>query len=355
MLRTVLRLTMLSLIALSALLATPKPGEAIFHLAVIDEVMSGFGGDPNVQYVEVLMEASGQNIVNDTRLTAFNADGSSFTVLLLLPDDVPNGGTDDRWIMATQAFADLAGMTPDFIFPAGILTPSGMVCWGAPASAPPSEIWDPQSAFNYTDCVAYGDYTGGNAPHPPPTDVAPGDGTKALQRIQFSTPGGDLADFALRCPTPENNAGQVILLGSDDDNDGLTNCQEADLGTNPNVVDTDSDGCADGEEVGSNAALGGERDPTDFWDFFDTPDGANVRDTMITVSDIGRVVGRFGTFGSDTTVGDALSAPPASGYHAAFDRSVAAGSLSGPADGSISIGDIGLLVGQFGHSCSSPP
>jgi hypothetical protein len=36
--------------------------------------------------------------------------------------------------------------------------------------------------------------------------------------------------------------------------------------------DTDKDGCTDAQELGPNHALGGQRDPTNFWDFFDTPD-----------------------------------------------------------------------------------
>ena len=116
------------------------------------------------------------------------------------------------------------------------------------------------------------------------------------------------------------------------------------------ACDPDGDGCTDVQELGSSAASGGQRDPNNFWDFFDTPNSANVRDKAITAADITRVVGRFGSNGKATTVADALSAPPASGYHAAFDRS-SSGQFSGPADGVVSAGDITLVVAQFGHSC----
>ena len=36
--------------------------------------------------------------------------------------------------------------------------------------------------------------------------------------------------------------------------------------------DTDGDGCPDVKEAGANALLGGDRDPTNPWDFFDTPE-----------------------------------------------------------------------------------
>ena len=119
------------------------------------------------------------------------------------------------------------------------------------------------------------------------------------------------------------------------------------------LFDADNDGCADGRELGSTAVRGGLRNPKSFWDFFDTPDSVNVRDRIVSVADIGRVAARFGTSGDPAI--DPLSAPPASGYHTAFDRSPPAQGAElwqpGPPDGSITIGDIGFVVAQFGHSC----
>src|SRR3990172_9504630 len=79
----------------------PAPARALFHLAHIAEVMSGAGGDPDVQYVEIRMDAVSQNVTGQTRLTAFNCDGTSSSVLLLVPANVTNQGTDVRWIMAS--------------------------------------------------------------------------------------------------------------------------------------------------------------------------------------------------------------------------------------------------------------
>ncbi|MEX1254769.1 MAG: flexitail domain-containing putative surface protein [Dehalococcoidia bacterium] len=129
----------------------------------------------------------------------------------------------------------------------------------------------------------------------------------------------------------------------------------------PGATDTDLDGCTDAQELGSDALAGGRRNPNSFWDFFDTPDGANVRDRAVAVADIFRVSQRLGTNGSATSVANARSAPPATGYHAAFDRSAPAAGAdlwdSGPADGAISTGDIAFAVAQFGHTCSAgtPP
>ena len=122
--------------------------------------------------------------------------------------------------------------------------------------------------------------------------------------------------------------------------------------------DKDGDGCTDAQELGSNSARGGQRDSNNFWDFFDTPNSANVRDRAITIADIGRVVQRFGTSGTlplslEEQVQAALSPPPSAGFHPAFDRTPVGPELwnIGPPNGGVTIQDIGLIVAQFGHSC----
>jgi hypothetical protein len=118
--------------------------------------------------------------------------------------------------------------------------------------------------------------------------------------------------------------------------------------------DGDLDGCTDAEERSLNPVNGGLRNSNEFHDFFDTPDANNRRDRVITVADISRVVSRFSSTGSSTI--DPLSTPPpAPAFHTAFDRTHPTGSaawLSGPPDGVISIVDVGLVVGQFGHTCA---
>ena len=124
--------------------------------------------------------------------------------------------------------------------------------------------------------------------------------------------------------------------------------------------DNDSDGCTNGEEAGNNEAKGGRRNPLYFWDFYDTPDPAlppgppdYQRDRIVTVPDILRVAGRFGTTGN--RFGDPLAAAPATGYHTGFDRGAIIGPNfwnRAPADGIVVISDDILAVAaQFGHTC----
>ena len=119
--------------------------------------------------------------------------------------------------------------------------------------------------------------------------------------------------------------------------------------------DSDGDGCTDFAEHGSDPAQGGLRDHQDVWDFFDTPDASNVRDRVITMSDTFAVATRFGAVGDGG--GDPLAGPipAAPAYHAAFDRGGQVGDNAwnqAPADGSITIGDVFAVAGQFGHTCA---
>ena len=199
-----------------------QPALALHHVSEISEVMSGFDGDPNVQYVEIDQLALYQDAVTNTRLTAFNPDGSLAGVLL-----DPVGGNvspfGDKWIMGTAAFEAASGISADFTFPPGILPAAGMVCWGAPdVLAPLPGSWDASDPNNYVDCVSYGGaaFTGTNPMSPNPASVGAGDDTLSLTRSTTSTPkltnpwrnSDDSTDFKLAVPSPENDAGEVGSL-----------------------------------------------------------------------------------------------------------------------------------------------
>ncbi|MEX1253662.1 MAG: flexitail domain-containing putative surface protein [Dehalococcoidia bacterium] len=119
-------------------------------------------------------------------------------------------------------------------------------------------------------------------------------------------------------------------------------------------ADDDHDGCTASREEGGNPLLGGLRDLDNFWDFFDTPGVANVRDRAISAGDLARVVERFGSSGSKSI--DPLAAPPPpTAYHTAFDRTppgTAPNGIDQSANGSITVQDISVIVSQFGHTCA---
>jgi dipeptidyl aminopeptidase/acylaminoacyl peptidase len=128
--------------------------------------------------------------------------------------------------------------------------------------------------------------------------------------------------------------------------------------------DQDEDGCSDKQELGVHPELGGMRDRSNFWDFYDTPDASNMRDRVITTTgDILSVARRFGANDAGGAApinrnSDPLAGPPPPipGYHPAFDRSAAPMGADpwdmGPPDGTITaVVDILGAAMQFSHSC----
>ena len=212
------------LLAAAALtvVAGDHPAQAAHHQAEISEVMSGFDGDANVQFVEVDQLGTLQSFVANTRLTAFNPDGTLAGVLLD-PVGADVSFTGDKWLMGTLAFQAASGISADFTFSPGILPAAGMVCWGAPdTAAPDPNTWDASDPNNYVDCVSYGGaaFTGTNPMSPNPASSGAGDDTLSLTRSTTSTPkltnpwrnSDDSTDFKLAVPSPENDAGEVGSL-----------------------------------------------------------------------------------------------------------------------------------------------
>jgi len=195
-------------------LAAPH-GRAAFHFAVIDEVMTSYGGDAAVQFIEVEMEAILQSLVTDSVFVAFDTSGTYIGDVLVVPADVANHGPGVRWIIGTTQFEAASGLTPDFIMPSGVLpTTGGMVCFGGGVGilpAPPGS-WDRTVFTNYVDCVAYGTYVGpSNVLTGPPTSRA-GDG-HSLERI--SDTDDNATDFVCGDPaTPTNNAGASATMAA---------------------------------------------------------------------------------------------------------------------------------------------
>jgi hypothetical protein len=205
------------LLAGLALLLGATDARALFHLANLDEIASGFGGDTNAQYVEIRMLGFNQNLVAHSRLTAFSCDGSTHTVLIdNLPANVCNQGNGVRWTMGTAAWAAATGVNPDFLWDpvtdGSLPTPCGTVCWGAPPTSPlpPNPpTWDAGDPSCYVYCVAYGNATPPPLPGSPclpsatiePTALPPGDGNaNSLMRVG--------ANLALAAATPTNNGPQ---------------------------------------------------------------------------------------------------------------------------------------------------
>ncbi len=254
------------------LLLGPGSAHALFDLAVIDEVMTSYGGDPNVQFVEIKQLAIAQNFVANSVLAVFDATGTYIGDLLVVPGNVVNSGAGVRWIMATTAFQTVSGLTPDFIMPAGLPTGGGMVCWGAPGLIPPLPAsWDHTIPANYVDCLAYGTYSGPSNIHVGTPTSLDSDG-HSLARL--SDTNDNATDFACADPaTPTNNGGSSASLAATTpcfgdpcatlggDTDGDTICDDDDPCISfplSDPLDSNGDGIPDECQCGDVAPLGGD-------------------------------------------------------------------------------------------------
>ena len=120
----------------------------------------------------------------------------------------------------------------------------------------------------------------------------------------------------------------------DDDGDGLTDVEEGDMGTDPEDSDSDDDGLNDGDEVSEGTDPGNTDSDGD-----GLSDGAEVNlfDTDPTNPD---------TDGDGMTDAENIGAllatpPPSTSCSADLDS-----------DGSVSVQDILMLLGQFGNVCN---
>jgi hypothetical protein len=186
--------------------AGAPPALASFHVAHIHRVMTGLEGTTAIQYVEIEMDALGQNLVGGSKLAAFKADGEFGHIVLSVSTSV-SSGNHRPWIMASDAFAEAAGISPDFTFDStgakGLFAEDGMVCWGKP-----SDQTDPD---DYVDCVSYGSFTGPDNSHTSaPTSAPFGHGI-----VRVSKTGSSAADFQCEDPaTPRNNVPETGELAA---------------------------------------------------------------------------------------------------------------------------------------------
>jgi streptogramin lyase len=127
------------------------------------------------------------------------------------------------------------------------------------------------------------------------------------------TPGGPTATptrtpTATATLTATSTPTVTATPGADADSDGLSDIDEANLGTNPSDPDTDNDGCMDGAEVGPSESLGGVRDPLDPWDFYDVDDGSRTgtRDGRVDFRDALFILDHFGHGPTDDAFDDLL-------------------------------------------------
>ncbi len=137
----------------AALALGAAPALADHHEVRIVEVYPGSVTLPAVEYVQLEMVASGQNL--------FFGSGASVTLIgtsglvnstVPLGADLTNGQRGRRILVGSETLFTHIGVTPDFLFnDDGFLDPAGgAACFSAPA-------------FGVGDCVSWGVFTGSTA------------------------------------------------------------------------------------------------------------------------------------------------------------------------------------------------
>lgn len=171
-------------------------------------MLSSWQGDDAIQFVELRMLAAGQNNLIDGGGTGIVFDDATASGggqrVFLFTAPVARGEEGARILVATRAFADFTGLEPDFVMEPGMLRRNaGRVCY---------VVFPPQSeGSGVPDCVAFGKFTGDNAPFGAPTPLTPDN--RSLQRVD--TTGDNRTDFrGLLQPTPETNSGAGVVLAT---------------------------------------------------------------------------------------------------------------------------------------------
>lgn len=180
----------------ATLLLHAQPAFAPFHLTVIEQVFFGTENCPNAQFVVLRTQDSGQIFVQNQTIAVQNADGSDAGLFGTFTRNLTdNPGEGVAILMATAEAEGLFGITADEVASGQLVFPDGRVCFG--------EFDGP------VDCVAFGNFTGNNTGFGSPA-VQPQLG---MALVRQSETGDNSADFVLGTPAPENNAGQVGVLG----------------------------------------------------------------------------------------------------------------------------------------------
>lgn len=219
------------------------PVYATYHIVVIDEMFPGLEQAPHAQYVMLRTQAPVQTAVYGQPFAAFDAAGNALGTFAtfcstprqscVLPAVSPAcsaGGcpqpfdSNNRNILAATRWAqDLFCVTADLVATGVLPYPNGRVCFGDCDSRP-------DCGAGPVDCLAYGAFTGANAPFGSPApSPALGEALVAdpARPNQFLMPTDPLLDnslgFSLGAPAPQNfhgDSGAIDGLAGDPEGSG---------------------------------------------------------------------------------------------------------------------------------------
>jgi hypothetical protein len=199
----------------------------------IHAVKAGFGGNANVQYVELRMDLAGQAFVSGHTLQFFDASGT-LKATFTFPANITNSSTGDSILIGTSEFNSVAqGGLADFTFTNAntvavnggdplhpIQAPNGKVVWAAGtlncgATAPVDSVASGSAAADYgTATVALPGPSDARALRLSNLNMTPTNNSteyalSPVSTTSFMVAAGNLAsDFS----TPRNNGRMVLAM-----------------------------------------------------------------------------------------------------------------------------------------------
>jgi hypothetical protein len=149
-------------IALSMLVGTVA--SANHHIMQIQQIIGGVGGDVTAQAIQLRQRIAGQNIILNSRLRVYDANGLNPITLITFPANVTNGAAGATILIASPSFVSKTSpaCVPDFtmtkVIPASYLAAGKLtfedgptiwwsVAWGGAAYTGPQTV----SIFNDSD------------------------------------------------------------------------------------------------------------------------------------------------------------------------------------------------------------
>jgi hypothetical protein len=237
-------------VCVANILGTILPARATFHIMVVDQVFPGLEQAPHAQYVMLRMQAPFQTAVFGQPFSVFDAAGNPLGTFgafcanrsaCSLPAASPacNAGgcpgaldADDRNVLAATPWAqDLFCVTADLLATGVLPYPDGRACFG-------DCDLRPDCGSGPVDCVAYGSFTGSNAPFGSPA-MSPMLGEALVadpaRQNQFLKPTDPLLDnslgFSAGIPTPTNfhgDVGAIDGVAGDPEGSGVVDAEEVD-------------------------------------------------------------------------------------------------------------------------------
>jgi hypothetical protein len=124
-------------------IGTAETANAAFHLIQIEQVIGGINGDTTAQAIQLRMRSAGQNLMQFSRIRAWDAAGQNPVLIVDMTTSVSNSLAGDRVLIASPAFSAstnplavvdfaMAALIPESYLAAGSLTfeeDDGVVYW----------------------------------------------------------------------------------------------------------------------------------------------------------------------------------------------------------------------------------